>query len=538
MASNVQSVLIIILVGVLSTQAGLSQKFFPDDPIQVMPPPLPVTQARERDVADASDFLRNSFNAKPGPPVRAGAINTIGEVPDSAWFTNRHGKRRMSLEELQRGAGTNKAPVPPFKIVSGKTAGVQGGFQMVDSAGRLYFVKLDPLSNPEMASGADVIVSKFFYAFGYNTPQNYIINANLPQFRLSHKARIEKGDWRERKMTWGDVEALLNKTYRYPDGSFRLMASLAIEGEPIGPFLFEGTRSDDPNDIVPHENRRDLRGLFIFAAWLNHTDFKASNTLDTIVNGNNSKGVPFIRHHLIDFGSSLGSDGLGPKDPRLGHEHMIPKGSDILKRIVTLGLLPEPWERADFPDLPAVGNFDSVTFEPDEWTTNYPNPAFLRRLADDEFWAAKIVMSFSKEDIRAIVETGCFSDPWTVGYITARLVERRNKIGQVFFSKVLPLDRFRVENGELQFDDLAAVYGFRPASQYTFHWYLFDNITQQRHRVTAGDTGRLPDESIQAPAGTYYSALIFLPNGPQKCVTVTVRKTANGYEVVGVERAW
>jgi len=66
----------------------------------------------------------------------------------------------------------------------------------------------------------------------------------------------------------------------------------------VGPFRYEGTRSDDPNDIVPHEARRDLRGLFVFCAWLNHTDAKAANSLNALVQ---EDGVTFIRHYLIDF---------------------------------------------------------------------------------------------------------------------------------------------------------------------------------------------------------------------------------------------
>ncbi|MCI0418386.1 MAG: hypothetical protein L0312_04050, partial [Acidobacteria bacterium] len=55
-------------------------------------------------IADYYDFLENTFFS-PGERTRKRAvnINTLGEVPDSSWFTNRHGKKPLSLEELVRG---------------------------------------------------------------------------------------------------------------------------------------------------------------------------------------------------------------------------------------------------------------------------------------------------------------------------------------------------------------------------------------------------------------------------------------------------
>ena len=50
-------------------------------------------------------------------------------------------------------------------------------------------------------------------------------------------------------------------------------------------------------------------------------------------------------------------------------------------------------------------------FDPEKWKSDYPNPAFLSRLPDDEFWGAKQVMAFTDDDIRAIVEPHTQADP-------------------------------------------------------------------------------------------------------------------------------
>lgn len=63
----------------------------------------------------------------------------------------------------------------PWTVLSGKNQGVTPGLVIRDSKGRKYFLKFDPVSNPEMASAADVLGSKFFYDLGYNAPENYIV---------------------------------------------------------------------------------------------------------------------------------------------------------------------------------------------------------------------------------------------------------------------------------------------------------------------------------------------------------------------------
>jgi len=533
---RVQQNLLIFLAAaspLLVYASGTSPVFFPDDPIQVMPPPAPVAKVRVHKIDQAFDFISNSLQWKPRPSVPSGAVNTLGVPPDSAWFINRHGTHRMTREELQRGAA-GEPPVPPFTIVGGKTEGITPGFRMEDAKGRPFFVKVDPPDNPEMTTAADVITSRFLYAIGYNVPENYIVRMRSSDMRLSDKAQITNETGHARKMTADDLEDIVKAIPHYSDGSFRVMASLKVGGEAIGPFYYRGKRSDDPNDLVPHENRRDLRALFVFFSWLNNTDARSGNTYDVIVH---EGGVSFIRHYLIDFGSSLGSDGDMAKDPRLGHEFMMATPREAMRSILTLGFLPHAWERIDYPHIPAIGRFTSAGFDPENWKTDYPNQAFLSRSVDDEFWAAEQVMAFTSDDIRAIVETAQFSDSLPREYMTNTLAERRDIIGRTYFAKVLPIDNFRVENGELRFDDLAVQHEFRPARQYEIRWSRFDNTTGRRTLISSTPSPRLPGEAERAAVGVYFSAVITLPGDKLKSVIVTIRKTDTGYRVVGCSRS-
>ena len=105
-------------------------------------------------------------------------------------------------------------------------------------------------------------------------------------------------------MTLDDVQHWLKHQPRQADGTIRVLASRWVPGKVVGSFRFTGTRPDDPNDIYPHERRRELRGLRVFAAWLNHDDARSINSIDSYVEDD---GRRYIRHYLQDFGSTLGS---------------------------------------------------------------------------------------------------------------------------------------------------------------------------------------------------------------------------------------
>jgi hypothetical protein len=262
---------------------------------------------------------------------------------------------------------------------------------------------------------------------------------------------------------------------------------------------------------------------------------RANNTLDTVVE---EKGVRFIRHYLIDFGSALGSDGINPKDPRFGHRYILPTPGEAASRILTIGVFPDPWELTDFPKLRGIGNFDSQSFQPDHWKSEFPNPALMNHLPDDDFWAAKQVMAFSDDDIRAIVETARLTVSISQEYLIRTLCERRDKVGRTFFSKLLPLDDFRIENGELLFDDLSVVYGFHSARRFQVQWSRFDNSTGRHETIGDADSIQLPDQISRLASNEYFCARIVALNDPLKPVSIYFRKNGETYKLVGIDRLW
>lgn len=307
-------------------------------------------------------------------------------------------------------------------------------------------------------------------------------------------------DWRLRATSAGkkhvlkqaDLDKMLRHLSTNQNGEIRVMANLSLEGKIIGPFRYSGTRSDDPNDLVPHDQRRDLRGLAVLCAWLNHTDAKADNSMDTVV----GKGADArIRHNLLDFGAAFGSDSDIAKDPRHGQEFFLPTSKAQLNKVYTLGLLPNDWERVHYPhDLPAAGNITQVAFHPASWKPNYPNQAFLRMTPEDAYWGAKLVMAFSDEDIQAIVEEGKFTDPRVTKYVTTVLEKRRDTVGSYWFNVILPLEHVGIDNGAFLYDDLAQRYnvGARPR-QLHFTWFDWKNdVSKQGAIIAESSTASVP----------------------------------------------
>jgi len=523
---------------VLLPLAADSRKFYPDDPLHAEPPPRDASEAIRRKISDYYDFFQETFSQpgqhhpKKGSPIPAQAVNTLGEPMNGPWYEHRHYFHPMTIEQLRRGPGDTSGPSMDgaWKVIKAKSEGITPGFEFIDVKGRRYVLKFDPLQNPEIATAPDVLVSKFFHALGYHVPENYIVFFTREQLELGEDVELVDKKGVARKMTERDVTELLMDVPKR-DGKYRGGASLYLSGKPLGPFKYHGMRRDDPNDIVPHEHRRDLRGLSVFCAWLGHDDSRAINSQDMLVS---SGATAYIKHHLIDFGSTLGSASNGPNTPRSGFEYIF-AWRPAIKQFFTFGLLVPRWATAHYPDDTAVGRFEGDVFDAEGWVPEYPNPAFSNRLPDDGFWAAKQVMAFTDEQIRAIVQTGQYSRKSSENWIADSLIKRRDKIGRAFFARLLPLDRFSVQSGQLLFQDLGVVHGFRQAVQYQAQWSVFNNDSGQKSRLAGRTSFDVPSDAV--PPGGYLAAEIRAQD-PEKTVTVYLRRGADSFEVVGIDRAW
>lgn len=399
------------------------------------------------------------FGGQPTP--RAHNVNALGEVPNSSWFANRIGIRPMSPDEVARGAGIGDGPdtTDVWTVVSAKTQGVTPGFNVRDAKGDVYVIKFDPPEYPNLASAAGVISGRILHAAGYHVPDDAIVYFRRDRLVLGEGVRLKLPDGTRRDMTVADLDAILDRVPS-TDGSWRAISSKFLSGRPLGPFSYEGVRDDDPNDRIPHQHRRELRGLYTIAAWIAHFDTKQHNSLDMYVG---EPGEGYVRHHLIDFASTLGTGASGPTN-RIAFEYTVDL-PPLAGRVLALGLHEDAWRGIERPldgTLTEVGNFEAEIFDPREYKPLQPNTAFANQNDHDGYWAAKIVSAFTDANIRAAVEEGRYEDPRATDYVTEVLIARRDKIARAWFDVVAPLDFFRTDDGVITFRDLGAERGVYP----------------------------------------------------------------------------
>lgn len=469
---------------------------------------------------------------------QADNINVLDEVPESSWYTYRHFYKPMSREELAKGPNTVKPDTTGFwSIFSAKLSGANPGFFIEDENGNRFLIKFDGPDYPELTTSAEVIGTKIFYAAGYYVPESTIVNFNPDKVRINEGVMVDENG-EERQMTMEDYRQIITVAARNEDGTRRALASKFVDGVLLGPWGFEGTRKDDPNDRVKHEHRRELRGMRVISSWLNDTDRRDANTMSVYTEGG------YIRHLVQDFGNTLGANGSGIHQPIYGQAYLIDPRYMALSAI-TLGLYVKPWDEVDpqkFIPHPSVGYFRTETLRPGRWVSAHPMPPFENMTLRDAYWGAKQVMSFRDDDIRAIVETGELSNSDAEEYLIKTLIERRDKIGRYWFSKINPLDKFDVRKSSdkliLTFSDLGVDNSLYSPSETEYRYSVSSDGGSLAENLTTGQSEISIELSDMTNGVLEYEIFTVRKNSDaaEKYVTVYVANDNRGVRVAGIKR--
>lgn len=416
--------------------------------------------------------------------VRSGEavnVNSLDEVPNSSWFTNRLGVRPMTLDELRMNSckksqllDPDHAPDHSWLIDKGKTSGSTPGFRMTVPGKGKYMVKVEATGLPERQVAASVIGEALYYAAGYNSSCEQALLVRPSIFKLKPGLVARDGNFGDfYPFDQKALEALFAKSNHHGP-LLRISASAWIPGYVIEQFRYEGTRSDDPNDVVPHEDRRELRGARLLAALIDHFDSREGNSLDSWipdVPGAPSDSSPgHVVHFQIGTSAALGSVwDWDPVSRRLGYSYVLDWG-DMAADIGTFGTRKPVWERVEkVPGHETFGYFDVDHFDPERWKNEYANAAFERMTERDGAWMARILARLTPEMIRTLAEMGQFADPANTDYLTRILSGRLHKILERYLTHVSPIANVHVEGGvRVCGVDLAEWRGLRDRARFLY----------------------------------------------------------------------
>ena len=237
-------------------------------------------------------------------------------------------------------------------------------------------------------------------------------------------------------------------------------------------------REEDPNDRIPHQLRRDLRGAQPMYAWVDYVDLPRGNALDVLVSDDRDPSRHYIRHYRLDFDSSLGAIGAVNHDARQGYAYSFGWGH-VFGEIVQFGAAPRAWKTHGAPKLRGVApQFTADNFDPARWKPDIQYAPFQAADVHDMLWGTKLVARFTRDQIRAAVEAGEYSDPRAVDYLTDTLVARQRALMINWFAQTAPLDGFSATADGVCFHDLAIEHGIAPASSTHYALVIRDHANR------------------------------------------------------------
>jgi hypothetical protein len=529
----------------------------PDDPNHKECAPEEYESPFAWDAADNTVFrpLAKLFAFDPGG--ESVNVNAVDEVPDSSWFTNRLGKAPMTVQEVENGSCGKKVLDPSaadgtWLIDLGKPNGANPGFRIKVEGIDKFMLKADPANQPERSTGATSIASRLYHAAGWYAPCDSVIYFRPSLLKLKPGLEVTDNTGVTKPFDQKALDELLAKASKR-DGLVRMVASRWLPGRAIGPFKYEGTRDDDPNDVIPHEDRRDLRGARVIAAWLNHFDSREQNTMNLWMaqNPKDKDSSPgHIQHWYIDLGDCFGSEweweGISK---RLGHAYYLDLGY-VTEDLLTFGIIERPWDRAQrSPDGKIFGFFHSRDFEPHEWKGGYPNPAFARMTELDGAWAARTIARFTPEHVEAAVRVGDYTAPEHSAFLIRHLLLRQEAILKRYFKHLSPVTDLAVHGAELCGADLARRSGKFPAGEFRYAATVYSGTeltARSRPAVRAAADGgvcvslsHVADDGGPRPDAPERYVVVDITNGQAKGALrahLYDLGPRGGFRLVGIER--
>jgi hypothetical protein len=460
------------------------------DPEHVSCTPEPYVSPLAWDAADNTIFrpLSQVFAVAPGG--ESVDVNAMDEVPNSSWFTNRIGTRPMSEDEIFRGPcrdliDEKDYPDGSWVIDQGKANGATPGFRVNIAGLGKFMLKSDLKEQPERPSAASAIGMRLYHAIGFNVPCDAVVWFDPKVLSLTPGLESIDNTGIPKKFDAALLQWILGFNVR-KGPLVRMQSSQWLPGKTLGPFKYEGTRDGDPNDVVPHQDRRELRAARLLAAWLNHFDAREQNTMTTWVadDPKDDHSPGWVRHWYLDVSDCFGSE--WPWDEisrRLGHSYYL-DFEHVGEDFITFGLWERPWHRAKKDPVGNIfGYYSARDFDPERWQAGYPNPAFSRMTELDGAWITRLLARLSPQLIRTAVRTGRFSKPEQEEYLHGVVLARHRAILRRYLSRLSPVTDVVAKGHEVCAVDLARRSGVFPETNFV---YVAKAFVGERYQVGRG----------------------------------------------------
>jgi len=209
--------------------------------------------------------------------------------------------------------------------------------------------------------------------------------------------------------------------------------------------------------------------------------------------------MPQVRHNLIDFGSALGSGGVGPAEFWAGGQYLVEPAS-VGKQLVGFGFSFPNWQTHSYYESVSIGRLpeDNTDFDPDARRPRVRNRPFLNARLDDKFWAARKLAALSAPLLRAVVRAGDFGDPAAEDFLVRALAQRRDAFARAYLTAVSRIVDPRLDGGLLTFTNAAVDADVaRAPRSYRASWWTYDNATGETRRI---DETSSATTSLSAPA--------------------------------------
>ena len=406
-------------------------RFAADLPVTAVSDAAPIPVPRKLDplkeVYYTDAYVRRPIVQAMDPeiPVESGDVNSLDEVPRSSWFD----------PPDARPDGPPVAPLTPL----GPAESEQPGLAVTDARGLRYELRRDTKERPELVSASAAVASRLLGALGYRTPEVHVVTVTVADLKEVNEkpARVAVTD--------------LFRDGSPPAGErFRMRATRWPVGIDLGPTPVAGVRPEDPNDHVPHAERRTLRALGLALYWFGLRRLPPFALRDVYV-GEAGKG--HLLHYIVAFDDAFGADAVGREaEARLGGAGKY-LDENALTALLTLGL-----RRRRAPPVQtrwlALGEFQDVD-APETFTTSPPYEPADRLRPADAYWMGKRLAAVPAGTITAALAAAHFSDP-TARARAAEVMETRRKRAIAWaFGQVTPAEVERVEPGRLMLRDQA-----------------------------------------------------------------------------------